>query len=190
MATINYTNTGNRSEVGGVMLENGQGTLPYSQWDTIKNRLTVRFLLQDGSLIVVDPRPPETAIATAPADKAQKPPAKTPAKAKKADTPDPDPDPAPAGDGLVCINNATPEALLAVNGIGPVLKDRIIQFRPYDNLEQLTDDEHTGDSKPVMTTHQLEQIKDQITCGEFVPPDEPPTAAGEVVIDPDKLEEV
>jgi competence protein ComEA len=40
---------------------------------------------------------------------------------------------------LVDINHASKEALIAVNGIGPVLAKTIIDHRPYQSLQNLVD---------------------------------------------------
>ncbi len=127
--------------------------------------------------VIVDDADP---VAIAPADQAPKTTKKTEPKGQ---TP---------GD-LVCVNNGSEDDLEAVNGIGPKILKRIIQFRPYSSLEDLINPDYTTDSKPVMTAHQLDQVRDQIKCDEWVDPDADAAALAEtdpVEDDPEKLEEV
>jgi competence protein ComEA len=64
-----------------------------------------------------------------------------------------------AGGGLVNLNTASPEALEALPGIGPVTVQKIVaarQERPFATLEELVERE-------VMNRGQLEDIRDLVT---------------------------
>jgi competence protein ComEA len=64
-------------------------------------------------------------------------------------------------DGLVNLNSASGEALDALPGIGPVTVQKILSARaeqPFGSLEQLV-------SRKVLTTSQLDKIRDLITLG-------------------------
>ena len=63
------------------------------------------------------------------------------------------------GTGLVNLNTATPEALEALPGIGPVTVQKIVaarQERPFATLEELVE-------RDVMHSGQLEDIRDLVT---------------------------
>ena len=63
------------------------------------------------------------------------------------------------GGGLVNLNTASPEALEALPGIGPVTVQKIVaarQERPFATLEELVE-------RQVMNRGQLEDIRDLVT---------------------------
>lgn len=60
------------------------------------------------------------------------------------------------GSGLTNINTATQKELEALNGIGPVYAQKIIEQRPYSNIEDLT-------SKKVIPKSTYEKIKNDIS---------------------------
>jgi competence protein ComEA len=63
------------------------------------------------------------------------------------------------GSGLVNLNQATPEALDALPGIGPVTVQKIVaarQEQAFSSLEELV-------SRKVLTASQLDKIRDQVT---------------------------
>ena len=65
----------------------------------------------------------------------------------------------PSGDGLVNLNTASPDALDALPGIGPVTVDKIVAARaeqPFTNLDELVD-------RKVMNRGQLDGIRDLVT---------------------------
>ncbi len=57
---------------------------------------------------------------------------------------------------LININNADSSELDALPGIGPVTSDKIINYRPYNSIEELLD-------KKVVGSKVYDQIKDKIT---------------------------
>jgi competence protein ComEA len=64
-----------------------------------------------------------------------------------------------AGGGLVNLNTASPEALEALPGIGPVTVQKIVaarQERPFATLDELLE-------RGVMHSGQLEDIRDLVT---------------------------
>lgn len=63
--------------------------------------------------------------------------------------------------GLVDLNSASPEALDALPGIGPVTVQKIVAARaeqPFSSLEELV-------TRDVMTNAQLDKIRDLVTLG-------------------------
>lgn len=63
--------------------------------------------------------------------------------------------------GLVDLNSASPEALDALPGIGPVTVQKIVAARteqPFSSLEELV-------TREVMTNAQLDKIRDLVTLG-------------------------
>ncbi|HET8587504.1 MAG TPA: helix-hairpin-helix domain-containing protein [Candidatus Limnocylindria bacterium] len=63
--------------------------------------------------------------------------------------------------GLLNLNQATPEQLDALPGIGPVTVQKIVaarQERPFASLDELVE-------RKVLTGSQLEKIRDQVTAG-------------------------
>lgn len=65
------------------------------------------------------------------------------------------------GSGLVNLNQATPEQLDALPGIGPVTVQKIVaarQERPFGSLDELVD-------RKVLTNSQLEKIRAHVTVG-------------------------
>jgi competence protein ComEA len=71
----------------------------------------------------------------------------------------PRPGPSTGGGGLVNLNTASPEALEALPGIGPVTVQKIVaarQERPFTTLEELVERE-------VMNRGQLEDIRELVT---------------------------
>lgn len=66
-----------------------------------------------------------------------------------------------AGGGLVNLNQATPEELDALPGIGPVTVQKIVaarQERPFATLEEMVE-------RKVLTNAQLDKIRDLVTLG-------------------------
>lgn len=65
------------------------------------------------------------------------------------------------GSGLVNLNTATPEALDALPGIGPVTVQKIVAARadePFRSLDELV-------NRKVLTGSQLEKVRDLVTVG-------------------------
>ena len=63
--------------------------------------------------------------------------------------------------GLVDLNSASPDALDALPGIGPVTVEKIVAARteqPFSSLEELV-------TRKVMTNAQLDKIRDLVTLG-------------------------
>ena len=63
------------------------------------------------------------------------------------------------GSGLVNLNTASPEALDALPGIGPVTVQKIVAARaeePFRSLDELV-------SREVLTRSQLDKVRDQVT---------------------------
>jgi competence protein ComEA len=60
------------------------------------------------------------------------------------------------GSGMVNINLASQNELESLNGIGPVYAQKIIEQRPYSNIEELL-------SKSVIPNNTYEEIKQEIT---------------------------
>ncbi len=63
--------------------------------------------------------------------------------------------------GLINLNSASPEALDALPGIGPVTVQKIVaarQERPFQALDELVD-------RKVLTASQLDKIRDRVTVG-------------------------
>lgn len=60
------------------------------------------------------------------------------------------------GSGNININTASQKELEALDGIGPVYAQNIIEHRPYSNTEELV-------SRGVLKKHVFEKIKDKIT---------------------------
>lgn len=62
--------------------------------------------------------------------------------------------------GLININQAGPEELEAISGVGPALANRIVEFRnengPFESLDDLANVRGIGGVK-------LQKIKDQVT---------------------------
>jgi competence protein ComEA len=66
-----------------------------------------------------------------------------------------------AGGGLVNLNSAGPDALDALPGIGPVTAQKIVAARaeqPFATLDELV-------TRKVMTSSQLDKIRDLVTLG-------------------------
>jgi competence protein ComEA len=66
-----------------------------------------------------------------------------------------------AGGGLVDLNTASPEALDALPGIGPVTVQKIVAARseqPFATLDELV-------TRKVMTQSQLDKVRDLVTLG-------------------------
>lgn len=66
-----------------------------------------------------------------------------------------------ASDGLVNLNTATPDALDALPGIGPVTVDKIVAARderPFATLDELV-------TRKVLTSAQLAKVRDLVTLG-------------------------
>jgi len=59
------------------------------------------------------------------------------------------------GSGFVDINNSTQKELESLNGIGPIYAQKIIEYRPYSNVEEIV-------SKAKIPQKTFEKIKDQI----------------------------
>ena len=57
--------------------------------------------------------------------------------------------------GRDLINNLSREELMSVNGIGPVLADRIISGRPYSSVRELVD-------RDIIAQSTLEELKRQV----------------------------
>jgi competence protein ComEA len=73
--------------------------------------------------------------------------------------PGPDSTDSPGDGGLVNLNTASPEALDALPGIGPVTVDKIVAARaeqPFSSLDELVD-------RKVMNRGQLDDIRDLVT---------------------------
>jgi len=51
--------------------------------------------------------------------------------------PTPEPTPEPVGGDRVAINSASKTALISLDGVGPATADRIIERRPYTDLDDL-----------------------------------------------------
>jgi len=60
------------------------------------------------------------------------------------------------GSGLVDINSASSTELDSLNGIGPVYAQKIIEQRPYSNIEELS-------LRKIIPASTFEKIKDQIS---------------------------